>query len=56
MGKISKLLKDEFASVYCGNCKYDGDDCDGCNRKQMGWALSKKAAKELERKIIDLKE
>ena len=41
---------------HCGNCKYDGDDCDECNRKQMGWALSKKAAKELERKIIDLKE
>jgi len=56
MGKISKLLKEEFSAVYCDTCKYDGHPtrCDECNRKSMGFALSKEAAKDLEKRIKKL--
>lgn len=42
---VVKLLTKELDSVYCYNCKYEGEECDDCNRKSMGWGLSKDTAK-----------
>lgn len=52
--KISKILYDEFTSVYCNTCEDKGVEkqCDYCHRKYMNWSLSKEAADIIAEKIM----
>ena len=52
--KIVKILKDEFSYIYCHNCNNNGEDCDDCHRKSMGWKIADKTAEGLADKIIAL--
>lgn len=47
--EIVEFLFEHFSSVYCNNCEYNDSEynCDYCNRKSMGWALSKNDAERI---------
>ena len=51
---ISKILQEEFMSVYCNTCaeRETGEACIDCHRKSMRWSLSEKAAEVIADKII----
>lgn len=52
--EIVEFLFENFGSVYCDNCEHNitGYNCDYCNRKSMGWALSKNEAKRIANWIL----
>lgn len=54
--KISKLLQEQFSSVYCDTCAYitSKEHCDDCHRKAMGWALSKFEADDIVDEILEV--
>lgn len=52
--KIKEILINNFAYVYCNNCKFDDceDRCDNCHRKYIGWEISESYANEVADKIL----
>lgn len=50
--KISNLLFENLDYVYCENCR--GGQCEDCNRKQIGWEISKGKADEVAEEILKL--
>jgi len=56
--KIADIIYNEFSYVYCYNCRNVEceDICDYCNRKSMGWEVSRATAEDLANKIIELME
>lgn len=55
--KISEMLYQNLGAVYCYSCEYgdgdfESDMCEGCHRKYMNWALSRKAADGLAEEIM----
>lgn len=56
--KVVDALRLCLNHVYCNTCEYDSDEnvCENCHRKNMRWALSKEAAKELADIVISIME
>lgn len=54
INKISDLLTSKLSNVYCDTCEFDGNDCDECNRKAMGWRPSKDFCEHLASDITKL--
>ena len=56
---ISNIIENEIHYAYCDNCKYqdddfdDGDHCEMCHRKYIGWVLSQEEAVRIANKIIE---
>lgn len=51
--KVGAVIYDELSYIYCHNCEHEDGECDDCNRKQMGWSVSKDVANDLAEKIIE---
>jgi predicted Fe-S protein YdhL (DUF1289 family) len=47
---IATILLNKLCSVYCDTC--DEEYCEGCNRKEMNWGLSKNSANYLAEEIL----
>ena len=47
--EITKIIYEMLSHIYCDNCRYEDDDnnCDECNRKAMGWEISKGFSEDL---------
>lgn len=48
--KIIKILLDGLDYAYCHNCS--AEQCEDCNRKEMGWSISKEYAESLTSDIL----
>ena len=52
--EITKILLNEFSSVYCHNCAADDECCcDECHRKYVYWKLSEYSAIQIAEKILE---
>lgn len=53
--KIAEMLYQNLGTVYCYSCEHeDTNECDYCDRKSMGWSLSRKAADGLAEEIMKI--
>lgn len=50
--EISDILYYWLDDVYCYNCRFER--CDECNRKAMGWQISRETCDELAKEILEL--
>lgn len=48
--KITKILLDGLGYVYCHNCS--AEHCEDCNRKEIGWSISKEHVESLTSDIL----
>lgn len=52
--EITKILLDEFSSVYCYHCAADDECCcDECHIKYINWKLSEYSAIQIAEKILE---
>lgn len=49
--KIIDILLQELNTVYCDSC--NEENCEDCNRKEMGWSISINKAKFIANKILN---
>lgn len=53
---ISDMLYENLGTVYCYSCEYDNSEkeymCEQCHRKNINWAISRKAADGLAKEAM----
>ena len=48
--RIIDVLLEELCEVYCYSC--DGEYCENCNRKEIGWGISRRESERIADRIL----